>query len=371
MKKLIFCLLLSGCSISTPPLETKLFTSNLPTYGEDDLGLAKLNAADIRNNIDSGTALGWLEDSFGDAHPKAKVILDSGKIVKARVHLGDGTVSNHQCLAPQKDLNLLRGKAKRLKTLSNLYSDIKWYVSPWLEHGCKDKTLVNKWFTILKNQLPGMKYVCSAWGGYCPPDTIHEKHGNSANGKIISNDGDSFFDANSPKYRLAGDDIVFGWTNCKNGRTTGEKVFTPINQRVDWCTKDETLQTIRLLRSPEPKPQVTGCGDFKGWELSKVNAEFYGKDKDDGRGNKPMLILPKIYNRLSVRRISDNAEVGCYKYYGPYSGQGGGYRHYMGDCSGQTPVKLMNQLGSEWGKLVAPDGKCWIINAIRRQGYYR
>lgn len=388
MYKKIVCLLvlfLTGCStFQLPEIECvgehclthfdfteTLREVPLPTYGEDDLGLAKLNAAEIRDAIDPGTALGWLENTFGDAHPKVKKILDSSKIIKARAHLGDGTVANHGCTDKLRDLNLLRANITNFKKVSDLYPNIGWYVSPWLEHGCRDQTLVNKWFTILRNKLPGMRYVCSAYGGYCPANVIHEKHGNKATGKIISNDGDSFFDANSPKYRVAGDDLVLGWTNCKNGRTTGEKTFTPINLRVDWCTQDETVQTIRLLRAPEPRPNIPGCGDFTGWELSKVNAEFYGKEKDDGRGNKPMLILPNRYSRLSVRRIRDNKEVGCYKYYGTYSGEGGGYRHYMGDCSGQTPVKLMNQLESEWGKLVAPGGKCWMLNAIRRLGYYR
>lgn len=369
MKKLLFVLLfLISCGPKEYlPSPTEFKTVPLPTYGEDDLGLAKLNAADIRDNIDSGTALGWLEDTFGDAHPKAKKILDSDKIIKVRVHLGDGTVSNHGCTSKQKDLVLLNKKAKSLKKFSASYTNTQWYASPFLEHGCKDQNLVESWFKLLRNTLPTFKMVCSTYGGYCPSDVIPEKHGNNISGKILSNDGQSLYDSNSPKYRLAGDDIVFGWTNCKNGRTTGEDSFTPISKRVDWCTKDETLQTIRLLRAPEPMPNIAGCTSITAPETLKNNSEFYGKDKDDGRGNKPLLILKNKYSRISVRRISDNKEVGCFKYYAPYSG--GGYRHYMGNCSGQTPVKLMNQLGGEWGKAVSGN-KCWLINAIRRQGTF-
>lgn len=355
MKKLILLVLILAS-----------FAHAEPKRGLDPLGLAKQDAKIIANQIDSDSAIGFLDVTFGDPYPNLQKIVATGKVSAVRVHLGDGTPMNHGCTDKLRDLQYLKKGAKRFKQFCDSHSNIECFISPWLEHGCKDKALVERWYDVLRTNAPAMRYVCSAYLGYCPSNVIIEKHGNTVSAPITSNDGASVYDSNTVQYRNSGSLLTLAWSNCDNGRTTGEKTFAPISKRVDWCNRFDYIQKVRLMRPPAPMPNVPGCKPFTGKELLKTNAEYYGKEKDDGRGNKPLLILPKQYSRISIQRL-DGQEVACAKYYGPFSG--GGYRHYVGSCSGDNPIQLMGKLTSEWG-LAKAGNQCWYFNAIRRQGYY-
>lgn len=344
-----------------------------PIRGPDILGLAKVKAKDVINELDNGSSLGYLDATFGDPTKQLKKILNSGKVIAVRAHMIDGTcIRNNSCPpgAPKyKDLQTLKKRTEKYSKIAKQYPHIKFYVSPFLEHDCKDKSLVEKWYAAILSVDPNLRHVCSAFSGWCPDGVFREKHGNNVRGDITSNDGESLFDS-SPDYRDSGSLIVFGWINQFNGRVTGEKGKPPPPKlRVNWPTKDDLRQVKYILREPEPFPDPPpNCDTIKRPELSKTNAEYYGKGKDDGRGNKPLFITKKKYQKITVHR-KDGKQVGWFSYYGPYSG--GGHRHYMGKIgSGQTPVKLMDALGSEWG-IAKAKGQCWPINAIRRIGFYR
>ena len=338
-----------------------------PIRGLDLLGVAMMRAEVVAKEIDPNSALGFLDVTFGDPYPKLKKILDTGKIVAVRGHLGDGTVNGHICSNDERNLALLSPRAKKFAAFMSQYPNIKQYISPWLEHGCADPKLVNSWYDQLRKDAPQATLVCSAFRGYCPPNVLKDIHGNTGQGDVTSNDGASLFDADSVQYRNSGKVLTLGWTNCMNGRVTGEKSapLVPI-KRVDWCEEGDIKQAVKLMREPQAKPSVPGCVDISQKEILKTNAEYYGKGKDDGRGNKPMFITKNIYKRLSIQNLKGK-EVGCMNYYGPFID--GRQRHYVGNCSKQTPIQLMDALGSEWG-LMKAGKQCWYYNAIRREGSF-
>lgn len=344
-----------------------------PIYGQDTLGLAQHNVQVLAEEIDANSAIGVLDVTFGDPYPKLKRLLDTGKVRAVRMHLIDGTcIRNHVCPpgAPgYADLDTLKKRVKRLHLFAGAYPGVAWFVSPWLEHDCKDRELVKKWFQIIAVEAPEMVPVCSAFTGFCPPGPLKESHGFKS-GDIISPDGIDHVDLDSIAYRSMGRAIVFSWRPQNNGRVSGEKVFVPPLKRVNWPTRDDIRQQVRLLRQPQPNPPLAqGCRDIRKPELSKTNAEFYGSGQDDGRGNKLLFIANAQLPKVGVYAVNGRT-VGSLSYYGPFSG--GGFRHYIGGRYGsnQTPTQLMDQLGGEWGYLRS-GAKCWQFNAIRRLGYFR
>lgn len=338
--------------------------------GLDVLILPKQNAKMIADEMDYDSAFGVLDiPSAGDYVPNLRTILESGKVVAVRTHLKDFTVyRSGRGTDSQFDTSFVGPRAKKFKNLMDHFPGIKPYCSPALEHDVKDKRTVSKWYEILRRVYPNCTPVCSAFTGFCPDGVLREKHGNTGTADIRSNDGDSLFDSNSVNFRVSGKYLSLGWFPECNGRVSGEKQYPgPPATRINWATRALVRQAVRVMRPMTPAPVVPGCEMIKAPDLFKTNAEYYGKGKDDGRGNKGLFIVHSKYPRIGIDSLFSSS-VGCLKYYGPFDG--GGYRHYVGHCSGQTPVELMDQLRSEWGLLRA-GSKCWVFNAIRRMGYYR
>lgn len=283
--------------------------------GYDVLGVAKQDCSFIAQTIDSGTAFGELLGTFGDVRPCLTEIFATNKILANRFHAIDGTVNGHACAGNVVSLSFLIKKLQIMKTFAANYPTITWYGSPVLEHGCRDKKIVDNWFTTMKRVWPELIPVCSGLSyAYCPPGILKEIHG-GGKGDITSNDGVSLFDSDV-SFLTSGKRLTLGWTNCMNGRVTGEKTKpVPPTQRKNWCSKQEIRQVVLVMRDPQTRPTISGCRDIVKPELLKSNAEYYGIDKDDGRGNKPLLILNKKYSRISLQTIK-NAEVAFMKYYG-------------------------------------------------------
>ena len=378
---LIFCVFL---------LSNNLYAQKV---GLDLLGLAKHDVQIIKRELPSGISIGFLDGTFGDPYKNLKVLLDSGKVTSVRIHLWDHICYRNR-VCPKgtplaTDIRRVTNRTKRFAKFMLDYPNVTQYISPALEHDVKDRDVVTKWFSEIVKEAPLAIPVCSAFTGYCPKlvngkKILSEKHGCKAKGDIISPDGESHFDCNNFTYKSQGKEIVYSWINQNNGRVTGEKTFTAPKERVNWPTVYDIKQQLALLRTPSFKFKVRGCEDLKSPKLFKTNAEYFGKGKDDGRGNKPMFIHDKKVSKFELfstkypASLEDqeegihikNKKVGEMRYYGTY--QGGGYRYYIGGVYGsnQNPIQLRDDLDSEQGLLVGA-GKCYYINAIRRLGYYR
>lgn len=347
-----------------------------PKRGLDVLGLAMQDVDIIKQELPNNSALGWLENTFGDAHPKAKAVMDTGKVDAVRVHLIDGTcIRGGKCPAgapTYNSFNVLKHRAAALNKFMKAYPNVDLYVSPFLEHGNRNSATVNRWFQIIKNQIPRAKAVCSTVKGYCPRGVLSESHDAEKPGDITSPDGVSMFDIDSVKYRGMARLLSLAWSNCMNLRYTGEDEWVPPLKRTAKCTRQEIKQNVYLLTPPDPVPSVGGCKLLVspkdvGPELDKTNAEYYYK-QDDGRGNKLLLILSNRYSKIDLQTTGGQS-VGTAGFYGSYNL--GGYRYYIGGRYGSnyTPMQLMAQFGGEWG-LAKAGGRCWLVNAVRRYPYY-
>lgn len=361
---------------SAPAIHTRAAKPTLtPKFkGVDILGLAMQDVGMICGTIPPNTALGFLQYTFGDAFPAARQCLKTGKVSAFRVHCSNGPCArNRNCDTEEPKANDLKSLTKCAVNAQSLYNDFgkPCYISPRVEHDEKDKKLVNQWFSVIKANAPNCIPVISAFTGYAPPGIMAEKHGNSAYGAIISNDGQSIFDANSDQYSQSASEIQFNWTNRDNLRVSGEKTFTKPKKRSKSkrLTKLELIQKIRLLNKSAAKPAdpkfCKTIKDVPSNEIHKPNAEDY--DNGDVRGGRPLLISRMNADRFDILDPSGK-KIGCFKKYGPFDG--GGSRFYEGSCSGLHAVELMDKAKSEW--VFARSGNtCYRINIIRRGGNYR
>lgn len=342
-------------------------------YGQDILGLAMQDVGMVAKTLEQGQAIGVLAGTFGPTIKPLRRLLVTGKVPAFRAHLINGTCwRNRVCEAGEPRPNNIKAIRKRAKEYADLqaeFPNVKCFLSPVLEHDEKDKGLVLSWVRAIHDAAPQCEVVISAFSGWVPPGVLVERHGNDAKGDIISNDGESLFDSNSPKYRTGGRIMVLGWINRYNLRVTGEKTFTPPSKRKHKASKTDLIQAMRLLKPEWPKAQPPGTcqntRDLKDRELLKTNAEDYGNG--DARGNKPLFISKSKSQRMKI--LSPNGkEIGCTSYYGPY--EAGYNRHYVGSCSGDSGVSLMDKANHEW--VFVKDGNtCVRVNSIRRKGYYR
>jgi len=341
-----------------------------PQRGLDLLALATVDPVVVGQELDPDSALGWLVGTFGNANPKAAIVLNSGKVTAVRVHLASGVcIRNGNCAAGEiryRSLDELRKRAISIKQLMSAYPTVKVYLSPFLEHDSKDKALIAQWFKVIKEACPTATPVCSAFTGFCPMGVLKEKHGNEGRAAIRSNDGDSIFDSDSIKYRNSGSVLTMSWIPENNNRVSGEKTFTPPQKRPHLMTKELLRQQVRILREPPAFPVVGGCSVISPPEIGKVNAERYLDG--DARGNKFLFISSRqVGSTIKVTKTNGN-QVGHLKYYGPFVNNL--QRYYIGTGSSQKPTELMDDLGSEWGVLRWGSG-CRVFNAIRRAGSFR
>lgn len=339
-----------------------------PYYGYDILGLAKQPIKMIAEEFEPGYCVGVLQGTFGNVIPNLKKLLNTGKVACFRAHLGNGVCKRNNNCGPGEfkphQFKVLRNRIIAFENLATLHPGVKCYLSPYLEHDEKNKEIVKAWGSLIRKHAPSCEVVVNAFTGYVPPDVIQEKHGSTVEAASISTDGISYFDVDTVKFRENGTLLVFAWINRFNLRTSGEKYFTQPLKRTAKVTRDNMKHVTRLLKPEHPKP-TTNCKDIKRPNLWKTNSEDY--NTSDPREDRPLFISKKKVNRYRITR-EDGTVVGCARYYGPYSG--GGYRHYVGDCSGDSGVTLMNKAGCEWVYLRG-GGECFITNAIRRKGYVR
>lgn len=356
---------------------------NNPIRGLDILGLAMQDAKMIADELPQGFALGVLEGTFGSVVPKLESILKTGKVSAFRSHLINWTCRrNHNCEASEPDpsryLDVLGRRARAFESLHSRFPSLACYLSPLLEYDERGVGVVQQWISVVEKAAPSCTVLLSPSGvGSTPANYPVERHGNSARGFSISNDGNELFDSDSAHYCEGATRLCLGFTARGNLRVTGEKTPPPPSKRKNKLARADVRQMVAVLQPITPKPTgiPPGCKtvrELQGKELWKTNAEDYGVSSKDPRGNKPLLIskIPPKNKRLSIISPSGK-EIGCATYFDTYLPYGPGWeRDYVGSCSKDTPVSLMKKAGGEW-IFIKHGTECLMVNAIRRTGITR
>lgn len=378
MIKLLLTLLLLTSSAFAQPWQG-YDVLGLPKYCDTFLAAPKLPAFSV------------LVQQFGNPFPCIEKRIALGGIKKIQIDIIDGTCHRNNVCPPgypkEDSLVFIAKWSAIIREFAVKYPSIVWEVSPSLENDIKSTTTLKAMMAAIRNNCPECKLINSPFKGVKLAGYNHEVHGTKVSGYSVSGDGASMFDAdnmvndgNDFEHRKAGRNTTYAWWNELNLRCTGEHSFTPIKLRTNRPELWQFELAARLFKQSTPKPGASskiGCKsvrDVAKPEITKPTAEAYCNPKStDTRGNKPLLIVKKKGSFRGQKAYVYNAvgkNVGHFGYYGDYSDPGL-YRWYIGSGSKETPVELMDQLGSEWGFVKFPDNHCIRFNAIRRQGVYR
>lgn len=209
--------------------------------GYDFLALAKMDGRMLAHEIKPNTAVGFLVGSFGDYRKNLKTLLDSGKVVAVRAHLSNGPCErNGNCEVGEigpTDYKAMERRLIQLVRVLHKYPNVQLYVSPRLEHDVTNRKIVQKWLDIMSPFKGFATPVISAYKGHVPRGVLVEKHGNKVKADIISNDGESLWDA-APGWHGNAKTIAFGWIPECNGKRALQQPWIPPSRRPVTITAD-------------------------------------------------------------------------------------------------------------------------------------
>lgn len=345
-------------------------------------------------------AVSTLMNTFGNPLPCIEKRIQQGGLEVVQVDLIDATCWRNRVCPPgaprPDDLGTLKSRAAKVSALAEKYPSVKFWLSPGLEHDVKDAGTVKKMFAVIKKGCPKCQLINSPFTGARISGIPLELHGTKSRAFSISSDGASQFDGDNMssdcvgedrekgrcrpfEHRTSGSYSTFGWIPEFNLRCSGEKSFTQPLKRTEKPSGDLFRQSFLLMQPEQPKPgtppQCKTVRDITpGREITKTNAEHYcNGQKKDARGNKPLLIVQipgHKGDKMPILR-PDGKQVAAACYWDTYSPMRNAHRWYVGGCTGETPVELMDELGTEWAHALYAPGKCLRFNAIRRQGVYK
>jgi hypothetical protein len=207
----------------------------------------------IADTIPEGTAIGALQGTFGNVVPSLRILLQTGKVPAFRVHLLNGPCwRNKNCEKGEprpSDLKAIRRRTKGIKRLIREFPNVECYLSPVLEHDVSRRKLVSRWFEVIHREAPTCILVSSANTGINPKGILRERHGNSARGDVISNDGESIFDIKARSGYTGGRRLTLAWIPAANLRPDNETRFIPPSRRPDTrrLTRDDVERMLSLV----------------------------------------------------------------------------------------------------------------------------
>lgn len=278
--------------------------------GLDLLGIAHKNwkIAPTLALFPDGFALGCFARTFGDAMPRVRQFLDSGKVSAFRLQ---AWWDNAHRIA---DMVYLKKELPRWESLAKQYPHIPFYISHSCEYSEKNRKEVIRRVSLVQNLCPSCKVVQTPMHSPVVKGVgFVEWHGSKAQakaGQIASTDGNEICQMNSAKWMQdnAAAELVFGWNAEFNGRHA--HTTEPPMARDSFPNGKYVQATIRQMmpKGVMPVPQFE-ARNFKGKELYKVMAE---DQKGDPRSNKPVIMLSKKVSSLDLVTF-DNQVVTTFK----------------------------------------------------------
>jgi hypothetical protein len=382
-----------------------VFCSAVAPYSHADVGFDYLGIQSPHWNCDAMLAplktlpgkvpAGVLVDhTFGSNDSCIHRLLQSGKVHSLRLHLMNATcVRNRVCHGSEylfgytiqsleraivnRDPKLFAKLANAARMAANYgvyYPGVKIYVSGLLEHNLS-RTAASILVSFLRSVLPAhVDVVDDPANPYAPlPGTILEAHGPHHRAPIVSLDGQSAEDVDIEAFKTHGSMFSLIWARSYNCRLNG--AFIDPRRRKNCPSQDQFNLMTRLWhkepQAPHGKPSsCRSVAPVQSPRLWKTSADDHGTGNK--RDNKPIWITKNAWPGGIQILGANGGPIGHMRYAGPY--QGGGFRYYLGEGSGQSAFQLgqdaETKAGSEWA-YINEAGNCFLINAYRRAGSFR
>ena len=325
-------------------------------FGLDFLGLAKFKDVAFRE-FPEGWALGFFDNTFGDALPAAERIIASGRCPLIRVHL----LWSDRHSFGDSDIKKVRKLSRKYQALKQRHPNLIVEISPFCEHNLKNP---DKYLDIVKQEAPDCIPVNTPDKGAFSKRYKNETHHSSKRpaGKYnFSYDGISAVDADvmRDKKTHSGADVFFFWIPQFNGRKT-TKDTTPRPQRKAWPTS-ELIDSVIYLRKD------SGVVTLPKNYLLKSHAEQHTTPAEP-RAFKPVFIIPQKVNRVEL--VARNGQVIAVSS-GPQPYEDGRWRYYFSQYGYQISEKAARIQGD--GLVTAKIGnqQKFKLNAAFRGGSFR
>lgn len=277
--------------------------------GLDFLGLGS-KYWPLQEAIDSfpaGFALGVFAREFGDALPKVRELLKTGKVVALRVQIW---FDHDHHIAP---MAYLEKELPRWEALHQEFPDIPFYISHSCEYPKAPKKEIEKRVNLVLQLCPSCKVVQTPMkGAYTVPGHIVEKHGDvkAGAGGIVSTDGVEItqIDANAFTEKNQNALICFGWI-CRFNLTDGKMlkdlkekgIPLPKPKKRKSYPSQKLCRGVERLLHPGPKWAGTTFPDWvkfkKGTYLWKAFAEDF---PNDARAMKPCAMLKTNAGKIEI-----------------------------------------------------------------------
>lgn len=325
-------------------------------YGLDFLGLPKFADLAFREHPE-GWALGFFDNTFGNALPAAERIIASGRAPLVRVQL----IWSDSHTFGDKDIKHVRKLCRKYQALKQKYPSVIFELSPFCEHNLKNP---DKYLDIVKQEAPDCRPVNVPDKGAFSRKHKNEVHHSSKipPGKYnFSYDGASAVDSDviKDKERHSSADVFFFWVPQFNGRKT-TKDTTPRPQRKAWPTS-ELIDSVIYLHNKR------GGAEMPKNYLNKSHAEQHVVPAEP-RAFKPVFIIPPKAPRIEL--VADNGQVVAASS-GPQPYEDGRFRYYFPQYGYQIAEKAVRIQGHPVLKVKVGNQVRGTTNPAFRQGNFR
>lgn len=334
---------------------------------------------------------GHLDWTFGTSLTPIRAVLNTGKILRYRIHFYNGpglrngqlgkyephfghTISSFSRAWERGDRKQVEHLKQRVITYCNLflaYPDVELEMSPTLEHNLTPKAFKRQ-AKVITTFCPRARVVENPVGGVRTSGGGFkvERHGVKATVSAPCNaslDGDSVEDINLPAYKRKFEkcESTYVWSRVLNCRLASGSFVDPRSRKRNCPSRDHMRTLFEYLKPLGEAPMVVGCRDITTPRLFKP----FGDDKGIGdiRANKPLYLTPYLDDLVTVHDAESNKLIGGLEYFGPFDG--GGQRYYSGTGSNLTSMEIFDR--SRWVVLREGEQCFGPLSPILRMGFFR
>lgn len=296
--------------------------------GLDLLGLAhpKWPSKATSAVIPHGCAIGVFDTEFGDVRRRLRVLLDTGKVIAVRVHIG---WNKHKII----DIPTLKRRVAIWSKFSLRYPAIQFYISHSCEHENSSVQETRLRMKIISLKAPHCIPVNAPLNSPFLESEVNETHNlKLICGKYIaSTDGINIYDIDAEQYKKENSNAEILFYHCdrfnlRENYKNPKNLPPPLKRTA--APSRELIESVKALFAPKGVPPSYtlpyALVKIKKPLLYKSHAE--DSEGEDSRELKPCLILNKKADYIEIVS-STNQVLGKMVYGGKY---GNLHRYYAG-----------------------------------------
>jgi hypothetical protein len=326
-------------------------------YGLDYLGLPKFVDLAVREHP-AGWAAGCFANTFGNALPAVRRLLETGRCPLFRVHLLWSDTHSFGAA----EIPTVRRLAREYEILKRAFPQVVIEISPFCEHNL---TNPDQYLEIVASEAPSCVPVNTPYKGAVSRKFKNEVHGSHAaprGGYNYSWDGTSCVDGDVEKSKEThkSAQVYFFWLPQFNLRKNTNDT-TPRPER-------KAVPTSNLIDSVIYLHRTKGETSLNRRHIWKSHADQHSVPVPEPRAHKPVFITPVDARRIEL--VADNGQVIAVM---PRTSNftDGRPLYRLPEFGYVVAEKAIRIHGKPTVKLVANGKQIGVVNPAYRDGAYR